>query len=202
MSLPDASPDPRPFRKPGRPLRAATSAAILAATARILAEGGYARLTIDRVAESAGVSRASIFRRWPGQLDLVIELFTQLNAVVPAPDTGDLATDVADHFENYVAGVPTPGGRIMPALIAESFNNRELATALHDVYILPRRTRAMGIFERAIARGELGSNVDPGIVVDMISGFVWHRRFVTGLPVDAAVTRNFIDLLLHGIRPR
>jgi len=89
----------------------------------------------------------------------------------------------------------------MPALIAESFNNPELAAVLRTTYILPRRERAMTIFERARARGELAPGVDPGIVVDVISGYVWHRRFVTGQYMDAAVARRFIDVVLDGIRP-
>jgi len=192
----------QPSRKLGRPLGTAITEATLAATARILAEGGYARFTIDRIAESAGVSRASILRRWPDKLDLVVELFTTLNASVPPPDTGDLVSDLIAHFNSYIAGVPTPGGLIMPALIAESFNNPELASILRAAYILPRRARAVSIFERARERGELTPDVDPAIVVDIISGYVWHRRFVTGQTLDAAVARRFIDVVLHGVGSR
>jgi AcrR family transcriptional regulator len=188
-----------PGRKPGRPLRLATSEAILAATARILAEGGYARLTIDRVAENAGVARASIIRRWPEKLALVVDLFTRLTAAVPPPNTGSLASDLTAHFDNYIAGVPTPGGRIMPALIAESFNNRELAVALHDVYLVPRRDRAIQMLQRAIDRGEIRAGTDPAIIADMITGFVWQRRDVSGQEMDASVAQRFIALLLDGL---
>jgi len=192
------APKRTPRRKPGRPLRLATSEATLAATARILAEGGYAPLTIDRVAENAGVARASINRRWPGKLGLVVDLFTRLTAAVPPPNTGNLVSDLTAHFDNYIAGVPTPGGRIMPALIAESFDNRELAVALHDVYLVPRRERAIHMLQHAIDRGEIRAGIDPGIVADMISGFVWQRRDVSGQDMDAAVARRFIELLLGG----
>lgn len=190
-----------PQRRPGRPLRAATSEAILSATARILAEGGYTRLTIERVAQNARVSRASINRRWASKLELVVDLLRNLSATPEVPDTGRLETDLAAHFENAVAGVPTAGGRIMPALIAESFGNREFATILHDVYLIPRRERATAIFERALERGELRAEIAPAIVADMISGFIWQRRFVSGLDLDAALAGCFIATLIGGLRP-
>jgi AcrR family transcriptional regulator len=173
----------------------------LAATSFVLAEGGYGHLTIDRVAARARVARGSILRRWPSKVDLVLELLAGFGVTVPTPDTGNVLTDLLLFFQSYIDGVPTPAGRILPSLVAESFNDPELATAIHDVYILERRKRGAVIFERAIARGELRPSIDPGLAVDMIAGLVWHRKFVTGLELDIATARRFIDILLDGIAP-
>jgi len=128
-----------------------------------------------------------------------VELLAGFGTTVPTPDTGNIFTDLVLFFQSYIDGVPTPAGTILPSLVAESFNEPELATAIHDVYILARRKRGATIFERAIARGELRATVDPGIAVDMIAGLVWHRKFVTGLELDIATARRFIDILLDGI---
>jgi hypothetical protein len=48
-------------------------AAIRAATPELLAEAGYARLMMDQVAARAGVSKSSLYLRWPNKVAPVAE---------------------------------------------------------------------------------------------------------------------------------
>jgi AcrR family transcriptional regulator len=56
----------------GRPLDATRDAAILEATANLLGEVGWDRLTMRNVAERAGVSLATIYRRWDTKTELAL----------------------------------------------------------------------------------------------------------------------------------
>ena len=55
----------------GRPRREGADEEILAVTLELLREKGYRELTVDAVAERAGVAKTTVYRRWPSKGDLV-----------------------------------------------------------------------------------------------------------------------------------
>jgi AcrR family transcriptional regulator len=157
------------LRRAGRPRDPRLHEAILRATAELLGESGYAKLSIDGVAQRAFVTRQSIYRRWPTKL-----------------------------YRLYSRNLLTPGGPIIPALVAESLHDAELV-AIIDGYTSERRTFAMQTFERAIARGEMSGAFDPQLLIDMVSGFFWYRKLLRQRPIRAAQAEQFVDIILRGI---
>ena len=133
------------LRRAGRPRDPRVHEAILRATAELLGEGGYAKLTIDGVAQRAMVTRQSIYRRWPSKLELVAELLREVSERAPLPDTGTLRGDLLALYRLYASNLLTPGGPIIPSLVAESMHDSELASIL-DRYTSERRVRALHIF--------------------------------------------------------
>jgi AcrR family transcriptional regulator len=186
-------------RRPGRP-RFAADRGVLAATADVLSESGYAGFTIDRVAARAGVARATIYRRWSTKLDLVIALLRDLRVAFAVPDTGALETDLRGLFDCYRSDIATAGERVMAALASEAFNNPELSEALRAELIAPRRHQVAALFQRAIARGEVRADVDITLVVNVVWGFVWQRRFISVMGIDGEAADRFLAVLLNGIR--
>ena len=84
-----------PARGRGRPRSEEAHRAIVEATLTLLDEGGYTALTIEAVAERAGVGKTTIYRRWPSKLELVVEAVGELRPPGPPDDTGSLAGDFA-----------------------------------------------------------------------------------------------------------
>lgn len=191
MSVPEA-------RRAGRPRDPRVHEAILRATAELLGEGGYAKLAIDGVAQRAMVTRQSIYRRWPTKLELVAELLREVSDAAPLPDTGSLRGDLVELYRLYTRNLRTPGGPIIPGLVAESMHDAELASII-DAYTSERRTRAMQIFERAVARGAMDASFDPGLLIDMVSGFFWYRKLLRRRPIRGDQAALFVDALLGGI---
>jgi AcrR family transcriptional regulator len=188
-----------PIRRPvGRPRDPAVQEAILRATAEALTENGYSRLTIEGVAQRAGVTRKSIYRRWPTKLELVTELFRTASRGAPLPDTGSLRGDLIGLYRLYAKSLATPGGPIIPALVAESMFNEELA-AIISTYNNVRRRHLIRLFERAVARGEMSPPKDPDIFVDAISGFFWFRKMIRRAAIRESQAAAFADFLLSGI---
>jgi AcrR family transcriptional regulator len=183
----------------GRPRSPIVHDAILRATAELLGACGYAGLTIEGVAERAGVSRQTIYRRWPSKLALVSELLARISESAPLPDKGDIRSDLSALARRYATNIPTPGGPIIPALIAESLYNPELATIVRG-YIMSRRRIAMQIFERAIARGEIRPDASPELLIDLMSGFSWYRKLIIGLEIREEDDAKLVDTFLNGIR--
>src|SRR3546814_17650657 len=74
---------PTPTRRAPRPRGLATERAILDATLQILHDGGYASLTIDRVAATARASKTTIYRPWKTNEHLVLAVFETMPTALP-----------------------------------------------------------------------------------------------------------------------
>src|SRR3989440_12478224 len=121
-------------REPGRPHRGrprdpGVDEAILAAAVDLLAEAGYARLTMDQVAARAGVGKASVYLRWPNKVALVAEAIQHRSAVVPdVPDTGSLREDMLAFLRALLRG-KSAAQRALAAVTGEIASNPELQKA-------------------------------------------------------------------------
>lgn len=195
MSRPPA---PRP-RPPGRPRSPAADRAILDATVEILTERGFEGLTVEGVAERAGVGRTTVYRRWPSRAALVHAVTSEIAAGMTSPDTGTLAGDL----EAVAWGLATvigspPGSRILPGLmtaIGEHPELRESGTQFYE----HRRRAIREALARAVARGEVPPRRDAELAIDFVLAPVYYRTLVTGAPVTRpyvrAVVRWIVALL-------
>ncbi len=115
----------------GRPRSAEAHGAILGAAAALLAEGGFTQLTMEAVAARAGVSKATVYRRWGSKEELVLDLVTSMPYPGEAPDTGSVEGDLLELTRiqiDRIADTPLP--RMMPRLMAETFEHPELHAAI------------------------------------------------------------------------
>lgn len=161
-------------------------AAVQAATLDELAAAGYADLTIEAVAERAGVHRTTIYRRWPDKRSLVLGALLDYAAdQLPIPDTADLRRDLR------LLGQAIDGDLRRPqvhALLCTMVADRPGSSELSDVRTqlwTDRRRHAQAIPRRAIERGELPADTDPAAVIDMLAGPIYLRRFIQGRPMTA-----------------
>src|SRR3954470_19150910 len=83
---------------------AALLGAIHTAVLDELADNGYAGLSIERVAERARTGKASIYRRWPTRLELVL---AAIDRVMPrydeVPDNGNIRDDLLEVLRRIAA---------------------------------------------------------------------------------------------------
>ena len=92
----------------GRPRDPRIDGAVLRATVELLAETGYPGLLVSAIAERAGTSKPSIYRRWPSKAHLVHEAVFPLDEATELPDTGSLVTDVREIVRRTVDVLTTP----------------------------------------------------------------------------------------------
>src|SRR5215472_4516890 len=88
-------------RRVGRPRCAATDRAVLAASLRQLAEGGYNRMSVESVAAEAGTTKPTVYRRWPTKADLAVAALAHLQAQAPPALTGSTADDLRAVLEDF-----------------------------------------------------------------------------------------------------
>jgi AcrR family transcriptional regulator len=212
MRRPDGSADPRldstasqggepssGSSSAGRPRSEEAHRAILEATLALLVEVGYSGLTVEGVAQRAGVGKATIYRRWPSKLPLVIEAFRQLPGLEEA-DTGDLASDLEHMLRSYLRTYhATPLGAVVPSLAGELPHNPELMELFAPV-VKARRQPLIRALERAIERGEIPADLDLDLAADLIFGPITVRTFFTRAKVSPRLVRPIVELALEGIR--
>jgi AcrR family transcriptional regulator len=185
----------------GRPRNPETEREIIRAAVQILLEEGYDGLTMEKVAMRANVGKMTVYRRWKSRADLIAAVLDDANLAwpMPKPPSSSLADDLSILYRNWVAGMKG-AGRVIPMLIAEAVQNPDLATMLHERFILPRRLLAVAIVERAIERGEIPEDADAQTAIDMFMGRMWYRQLVTGASIRVADEQKVIGLLLNGLR--
>ena len=182
-----------------RPRDPRADAAILAATVNVLADVGFGRLTVDAVAAEAGCGKATIYRRWPTKEAMVLDALISKRSPVADVDTGDLRSDLRQIYANMVsARSQQTTARLLPALVVEAGNDPELEAQLR-AFVADRRNPARAAFQRAVARGELPTDTDVELSIDLITGAVMNRLVFTGAVVDDAYLRRVIDTVLVGL---
>lgn len=194
--------EPPDGRSPGRPRDPAVAEAVLAATLSLLAEHGYAGLTMDALASEAGVSKASIYRRWSSKDDVVLAAVEQLSQVVPTPDTGTLRGDLTAIAEGLAAVFSAPrSSRLIGTLIARMGRDAQLATALRGGFLAARRGAARTALERARDRGEARPDADLEFAVDLLAAPFYYRTLVTGTTVDEELAADVVETVLRTVAP-
>jgi len=196
MSAPANTP-----RRPGRPRSERARRAILRAAADLLLDEGTPQISMDAVAERAGVSKATIYRWWPSKERLALDALLEWAATGSSPrDTGSLRGDLLSLVRPWVREIRRrPFGRVIAALLTEAQSDPGFAEDYRHHFVEPRREPMRAAFERAVARGEAPADLDVEVALDLIYGPVYHRL----LHGHAAVTDRFaagvIDLALAGI---
>jgi len=176
-------------------------AAILSAAWELFAERGLRQLTIEAIAERAGVGKTTLYRWWPSKAAVVLDaLHEHVEPTIGFPDTGSAREDLQRQLRAVITLLSGPTGKAYLALIAESQHDPELAKDLAERYIA-RRAAAGAVIERGIARGELRRGVDPGIVIDLLYGAVYYRLLVSHDPPTPRDADTLIDHVFTGLGP-
>jgi AcrR family transcriptional regulator len=187
----------------GRPRSADTDTAILAAARAVLAERGWADTTLGAVAARAGVAKTTLYRRWPGKAELVLDAMATLFGTLRPVDAGSLRADAEAAVRDLVALLTLPEtGAAFLALAAESARDPGLRAAVREKIIDRQRRLVRAAAERAEARGEPAMITDPDLVFDIVAGTLVHRVLIAGEPVDEAYVQRFLGLLMPALGPR
>ena len=178
-------------------------AAVQAATLDELAAAGYADLTIEAVAERAGVHRTTIYRRWPDKRSLVLGALLDYAAdQLPIPDTADLRRDLHLLGQAIDKDLRRPQAHaLMHTLVADRPGFSELSEVRTQLWA-DRMRQAHAIPQRAIQRGELPADTDPAAVIDMLVGPIYLRRFIQGRPMTATEIDGLATRVVAAFTPR
>ncbi|MCX4456878.1 TetR/AcrR family transcriptional regulator [Streptomyces sp. NBC_01340] len=191
----------------GRPRSAAADAAILEATRAALVELGWSKLTLGDVATRAGVAKTTLYRRWAGKNELVVDAVAVLFDELELPDRGSLAADIEGVVLQFAALLNRPEtATALMAVVAESTRDEPLRERIRTSIVDRQKRLVVEGRARASARGELPPESDPEVaartadlIFDVVAGAVVHRTLVSAEPADEEWVRAFTQLLLLGL---
>ena len=156
-----------------------------------------ADVTIDAIANAAGVGRQTIYRWWPSKGAVAAEAMTRrARVIVPARDTGSLRENLTAFLVDSFAGLEDEKLRgALRRIMAAAQHDEHVAATLGD-FTAARRAALRGLLERGQARGELSPGADLAMLTDMAYGVLWYRVLVGHAPLDAAAAETLATCLV------
>jgi AcrR family transcriptional regulator len=172
-------------------------AAVLEATITELTKAGYAALTVEGVAQRAGVHKTTIYRNWKDSDGLVADALAGHFATdILIPDTGAVESDLHALARSLVATMTTQAGRaLLTTVLSDAVRLPRLAEVKHALFD-DRFRRAEPVVTRAIERGELPADTDPAELLKALAAPIYFRLVFTGEPVDEATADRAVHVVL------
>jgi AcrR family transcriptional regulator len=158
----------------GRPRDAQLDRAILDATRDLLAVGGYAQLSMEKVAARAQVGKQTIYRRWSSKAPLVADAVLDAygrGGSFPVGDTGDIRADLQSWLDEHAEFVAEPSNAaLMRAVIAAAASSSADGEALYQQLSAPQYEGLVVRLQKAAAQGELRSDADLDAIANALIG--------------------------------
>ncbi|MFD6100237.1 TetR/AcrR family transcriptional regulator [Nocardiopsis flavescens] len=181
----------------GRPRDAARDRALMAATLDELRLHGYGGLTTAAVARRAGVSTATLYRRWRSKEHLVVQAAAVwAEDLGPDRDTGSLRSDLRALLHDKAEALDGPSGQLLRAILGEAAHNRALADVLVGEYVAPLQERVASLVARAEERGEIPPVEDPMMVGELVIGPMVTHTFLVPHEPGGRPGRDMAERLL------
>ena len=186
-------------RLPGRPRSEHARQAILRSTLSLLQHTGFPELTIEAIAADAGVGKATVYRWWPNKGALVVDAFaSSAEHKLHFPDTGSVYQDMSLQMNQFMGILRSRRGRIVAALLGAGQSDPELLEAFRERFLRPRRQEAYKTLRRGIERGELPTNLDLDLVLDILYGAIYMRFLIRHDELSESYVREVCRLVLGG----
>ena len=195
-----SAPAPAPARK-GRTRSEGARTAILEATRDELAERGYDKLSIDRIAAAAGAGKQTVYRWYPSKSALVAECLLQglvLTPVLDLPDTGDVRHDIAAWVEGFVQNSHGQGGSLIRAATAASAEDAEVAARFQEQVTAITQDSLVARIEVGVAAGQLRADLSAPVVAETIIGALLYR-ILTRQDLTNEFATQVLDIAFTGI---
>jgi len=194
--------DPVTVRRRGRPRSAAAERAILAAALDLFAECGPDALGIEQVAARAGVGKATIYRRWRGKEDMLLDAVGSLGSQLPMPQGRSVRADLVAILDWICRESADPRrARLFALLQGEGVRYPRLLARYVDTVVEPRREVVAAVLRRGVATGELRENTDIEAATTLLYGAVLASMAGQAQP-DARHARRVDEELMRGLAAR
>ena len=172
---------------------------ILNTTLEVLGDVGYAGFTVNEVITRAGVSSATLYRRWPSKKDLVSAAIASLGSESTAIDTGSLEEDLAA-FVSYLGAAIAHPAELAGAWSEGVHYDAGLRDLIEETFVAPRRRLLSDILKHAHRRGELSVIPPLGDCWSYVSGPLYHRIHIRNKALTPTFARDTARLLTAGLK--
>lgn len=190
-------------RSLGRPRDPRVDAAIVDATLNLLADSGYSALTMEAVAALAGVGKATLYRRYAGKEQLVVDALASMSEAVEVVEGASVRDELAARLEAVRRkSASSLAGKLFPRLVSASAENPELMRSYRQQVLQPRRVAFEQALRRGIAEGSVRDDVDLDHAVDLLLGPMVYRNLIRNDPPPGPeLAGRIVDDVLAALAP-
>ncbi|MEU9448059.1 TetR/AcrR family transcriptional regulator [Streptomyces sp. NPDC048277] len=203
MTLADSRPRSQgPAR--GRPRSEAVEHAILEGVMKLLEDGvPLAELSIERIARTAGVGKATIYRRWNGKDELFVDVMRAAEPPDPELPGTSMRDDLVVLLESLrQRGLMNRSSAILHNVYAQMKSSPRIWKAYHANVVNPRRALGMEVLRRGQQNGELRADIDLDVANDMFTGPMLLRAILRPeAELPEGLAEQIVDSVLDGLRP-
>jgi AcrR family transcriptional regulator len=189
-------------RRPGRPRSEQADQAIMSAALDLFAEFGPDALFIEQVAAKAGVGKATIYRRWPGKEDMLVDAMVAIDTRLPEPQGKSVRADLTALLSAICRQAADPRrARLFALLQGEGKRYPRLMARYLETVVQPQRDMVRSVLRRGVATGELREDTDIEAASFLVDGAVLESMYGQGR-IDARYARRVVAELLRGLAAR
>jgi AcrR family transcriptional regulator len=208
---PQAGPDHGPAaggtgaagRRPGRPRSERAEHAIIEATLELFAERGLEGVCVEAVAARAGVGKATVYRRWAGKEDLLLDALGSLKSPLPEPQGVSVREDLVALLTVMCQDAADPRrARQYSLLLGEGQKYPRLMARYGETVIEPRRDMIRSVLRHGIETGQLRPDTDVEIAMLTVTGAALARGKYESIPRNQEFAERIVDSMLLGLIPR
>jgi len=172
---------------------------VLGAARDLISACGPRAVTIDEIADAAGVGKQTIYRWWPSKsavvMDALIELTDPEPAAVPDSAHDALLLQMRRGAEMFASRQ----GQLIREVVADAQGDPDLAADFRNRFFAHRRARAAATIVKGIETGEIRADVNVEDALDVISGALWLRLLIGHRPPSARTVDRLLDLVWPGL---
>jgi AcrR family transcriptional regulator len=192
----DVKPEQRPR---GRPRNPDSDQLIVAATLRLLAAHGYDRCSIEAVADEAGVTRATVYRRYPTKADLVTQAVCAMENMPEGDLLGDPRSCLIWMMTQFREGISAADGvSIASSLYVQRREYPDMLARFRDTVMVPGREKFLAALQAGVDQGHLRPDADLELAVDQLVGAYLSRTFV-GYEFEKDWAERIVDQVWAGL---
>ncbi|MFH8803509.1 TetR/AcrR family transcriptional regulator [Streptomyces sp. NPDC017936] len=188
----------------GRPRSEAVERAIIEGAMKLLEDGvPLGEVSIERIARTAGVGKATIYRRWSGKEELFVDVLRAAEPEDPELPGTSVRDDLIVLLETLRRrGLATRSSAILHNVRAQMKSSPRIWTAYQNTVVAPRRRIGLEILRRGQENGELRADLDRELMYDIVVGPMLVRTVLQpGADLGEGLAERMVDALLSGLRP-
>jgi AcrR family transcriptional regulator len=183
-------------RSSGRPRSETTRVAILSTTMGMLEHATLQSITIESIAKTAGVSKATIYRWWPSKAALVIDAFLD-HHIIRTPLRTDLPPleALSQHMATLIRNYDGFGGRVVAQIIAEGQSDPDILREWRARFYHSRREAVRAALETWKAEAKVQKDWDIEFIMDVLYAPIYQRLLLRHAPLDDAFAASLANMM-------
>ncbi len=195
-----------PARSAGRQRDARNDALLIDAVLDLISAGAtLSGLSFVAIADLAGVSRNTLYRRWKTKDALYLDVLASVNRPLPALIGQSPREDIIELLSVMVErAVDVRATHMLRALNAEASVFPQLQRRYLDEVVAPRRTALLAVLKRGVESDEVSGDIDLDLAADVLVAPILSRA-ASGMTQDldpVTTSTEIANLVFSGLAPR